>query len=129
LVTAALVEDDRMPNLTIIYGIVLILTGFIAYFGTGQESVTSLLPSIAGIPIAIAGMVAQNPDRRHIGLYAAAGLVAILALGTLRGVGILVGGDANTASIINTVLFMLSVGYLAVFFYRWRLAGSVRDLA
>ena len=117
-----------MPNLTIIYGIVLILTGFIAYFGTGQESVTSLLPSIAGIPIVIAGMVAVNPERRKIGLYVAVALVAILALGTLRGVGILIGGDVNTASIINTALFLLSVGYLGVFFYRLRVSQSASDL-
>jgi hypothetical protein len=110
-----------MPNLTIIYGIVLILTGFITYFGTGQESATALLPSIAGIPIAIAGMIAQNPARRRIGLYVAVALVAILAFGTLRGVTALVGGDATTASIVNTVLFVLSVGYLAVFIYMMRL--------
>jgi uncharacterized membrane protein len=118
-----------MPNLTIAYGIVLILTGIVSWVGTGQESMTSLLPTIAGIPIAIAGMVAVNPQRRRLGLYIAAGLVAILALGTLRGVGILLGGDASTASIINTVLFVLSVGYLAVFVYRLRISSSDRDLA
>lgn len=118
-----------MPNLTIAFGIMLILTGFVAYFGTGQESMTSLLPSIAGIPIVIAGMIAVNPERRRVALYVAAGLVAILALGTLRGVGILIGGDANTASIINTVLFVLSLGYLGVFFYRLRGSSDAHDLA
>lgn len=118
-----------MPNLTIAYGITLILTGIIAWAGTGQESLTSLLPTIAGIPIAIAGMIAINPERRRIALYVAAGLVAILALGALRGVGILLGGDVRTASIINTVLFVLSVGYLGVFVYRIRISSSDRDLA
>lgn len=118
-----------MPNLTIAFGIMLILTGIIAWVGTGQESLTSLLPTIAGIPIAIAGMIAVNPARRRIGLYVAAGLVAILALGTLRGVGILLGGDASTASIINTALFVLSVGYLVVFVYRLKLSNTDRDLA
>ncbi len=118
-----------MANLTIVYGIVLILTGFIAYFGTGQESMTSLLPSIAGIPVVIAGMIAMNPQRRKIGLYAAAGLVTILALGTLRGVGILLGGDASTASIINTVLFLLSIGYLAVFIYMFRVESRAENSA
>jgi hypothetical protein len=118
-----------MPNLTIAFGIVLILTGIIAWAGTGQESLTSLLPTVAGIPIVIAGMIAVTPQRRRIALYVAAGLVAILALGTLRGVGILLGGDAGTASIINTVLFVLSVGYLVVFVYRIRVSTSDRDLA
>jgi hypothetical protein len=110
-----------MPNLTIMYGIVLILTGFIAYFGTGQESATALLPSIAGIPVVIAGIVSLNPDRRRLGLYIAGGLVVILALGTLRGVSALIGGDTSTAAIVNTVIFVLSVGYLAVFAYMMRI--------
>ena len=118
-----------MPNLTIAFGITLILTGIIAWAGTGQESLTSLLPTVAGIPIVIAGMIAVNPARRRIGLYVAAGLVAILALGTLRGVGILLGGDASTASIINTALFVLSVGYLVVLVYRLKLSNTDRDLA
>jgi hypothetical protein len=109
-----------MPQLTIVYGIVLILTGIISYFGTGQESMTSLLPTVAGIPIALAGILAMNPERQKVGVLIASALVALLALGTLRGVAILIGGDASTASIINTVLFLLSVGYLAVLFYRIR---------
>jgi hypothetical protein len=116
-----------MANLTIIFGIVLILTGFITYFGTGQESMTALLPSIAGIPIVIAGMVAANPTRGRTPLYVAVALVAILALGTIRGVTALIGGDATTASIVNTVLFVLSVGYLAVFTYRMRIEDRVQS--
>jgi hypothetical protein len=118
-----------LPNLTIVFGSVLILTGIIIYFATGQESLTSILPSIAGIPIVLAGIIAVNPERRKLGLYLAAGLVAILALGTLRGVAILLSGDASTASFVNTVLFVLCVGYLGVFAYRLRISQTDRDLA
>jgi hypothetical protein len=118
-----------MPNLTIVFGIALILTGAIVYFATGQESLTALLPSIAGIPIAIAGMVAMNPERQRTGLYVAAGLVTLLALGTLRGVAILIGGDASTASLVNTGLFILSVGYLVVFVYLMRVGSRAHDAA
>lgn len=116
-----------MANLTIVFGIVLILTGFITYFGTGQESATALLPSVAGIPIVIAGMIAGNPKRGRIPLYVAVGLVVILALGTLRGVSALFGGDTTTAAIVNTVLFVLSIGYLAVFVYMMRLESRVHS--
>jgi hypothetical protein len=116
-----------VPNLTIIFGIVLILTGFITYFGTGRESATALLPAIAGIPIVIAGMVAVNPNRQRISLYVAAGLIAILAFGTLRGVSALIGGETTTAAIVNTVLFVLSVGYLAVFVYKMRVESRSRE--
>jgi hypothetical protein len=104
-----------MPNLTIVFGSALILTGAIVYFATGQESMTALLPSVAGIPIAIAGMIAVNRERRRAALYVAVALVALLALGTLRGVAALIGGETGTAPVVNTLLFIVSVGYLAVF--------------
>lgn len=107
----------------------LILTGAIVYFATGQESWTALLPSIAGIPVTIVGMIAVNPERRKIGLYLAAGLIAILALGTLRGVAAFLTGDLTTASIINSVLFVLSIGYLGVLVYRLRISRGARDLS
>ena len=104
-----------MQQLTIGFGTVLILTGIIAYLGTGQESMTSLLPSIAGIPIVIAGLVAARPDRERIGLYIAAVLTAILAVGTLRGATKLLEGDATTAALVNGGLLVISVVYLAAF--------------
>jgi hypothetical protein len=104
-----------MPQLTVAFGVALILTGILVYFGTGRESVTALLPSIAGVPVLLAGVVALRPEWRMYGLYAAAVLVLILALGTLRGVFTLLGGDLTTASVINTGLFLVSILYFIVF--------------
>lgn len=104
-----------MPNFTVIFGSALILTGAIVYFATGQESLTAMLPSVAGIPVAIAGMVAMNPQRRRVALTVAAGLVGLMALGTLRGVFKFLAGDVTTASTVNTLLFVVSMGYLAVY--------------
>jgi hypothetical protein len=101
-----------MPQLTIAFGTALILTGIFAYFGTARESATALLPAIAGIPILLAGWVAMRPGREFQGLVVAALLTAILALGTLRGVMILIGGEVTSASVINTGIFLLSVAYL-----------------
>jgi hypothetical protein len=107
-----------MPQGIILFGLILILTGAIAYFGTGRESLTALFPVIAGIPILLAGWVATRPGWRRFGLYSATGLAIVLALGTLRGVFALLGGDVTTASVINMALLVASVVFL-VFCVSW----------
>jgi hypothetical protein len=101
-----------MPQLTVAFGVLLILIGVVAYLGTGRESATALLPAVAGIPILLAGWMAMRPGREFQGLVVAAVLTAILALGSLRGVMILIGGEVTSASVINTGIFLLSVAYL-----------------
>lgn len=103
-----------MPQLTITFGVGLILVGVGVYFGTGRESVTALIPAIAGIPMLLAGLAATRPEWYRYGLYAAVALAAILALGTLRGVTALIDGDVTTGSIVNTGLLIVSVVFLAV---------------
>jgi hypothetical protein len=95
--------------------VVLILTGVISYFATGQESVTALIPAFVGGPTLLAGLISLRPEWRSYGLYAAAGLGLLLVLGTLRGVFGLFGGELSPATVINTVLFVASMGFLALF--------------
>lgn len=53
-----------MANLGITLGILLTLLGFGAYFGTGRQSITALIPAFVGLPILALGLVARNPGRR-----------------------------------------------------------------
>ena len=71
-----------MARLTVAFGAALILIGVITYFATGQESVTALIPAFIGGPVLLAGLVLLRNEWRSYGLYAAAGLVLLLALGT-----------------------------------------------
>ena len=103
-----------MARLTIAFGVALILIGVITYFATGQESVTALIPAFVGGPILLAGLVSLRPGWRSYGLYAAAGLVLLLALGTLRGTFGLLGGEISPATVINAVLLVASVGFVAL---------------
>ena len=100
-----------MARLTIAFGAALILIGVITYFATGQESVTALIPAFVGGPVLLAGLVSLRTEWRSYGLYAAAGLVLLLALGTLRGTFGLLGGEVSSATVINTVLLVASVGF------------------
>jgi hypothetical protein len=103
-----------MARLTVAFGAVLILTGVITYFATGRESVTALIPAFIGGPIVLAGLVSLRPGWRSYGLYAAAGLALLLALGTLRGTFGLLGGEFSPATVINTVLLVASIGFVAL---------------
>lgn len=103
-----------MARLTIAFGAALVLVGVVTYFATGQESVTALIPAFVGAPVLLAGLVSLRPGWRSYGLYAAAGLVLLLALGTLRGTIGLLGGEVSSATVINTVLLVASIGFLVL---------------
>jgi hypothetical protein len=118
-----------MARIIIGFGLLLILVGVIAYFATGRESITALLPAIAGIPVLIAGYLASRPGTQAIGEYGAIALAALLALGTLRGVTALIGGDVSVASVVNTGLLIVSVIFV-VYAVRvvWSRAPAETDL-
>ncbi len=71
---------------TIIYGDLLMLLGLGFYFGTGQSSVTALIPLFFGLPVAGLGAVAKNEKMKKHAMHAASvfGLIGILA--TAKGV-------------------------------------------
>jgi hypothetical protein len=103
-----------MARSTVAFGAALVLIGVITYFDTGQESVTALIPVFIGAPVLLAGLVSLRTEWRSYGLYAAAALVLVLALGTLRGTFGLLGGEISPATVINAVLLVASVGYVAL---------------
>ena len=58
-------QSDFMPNLTLGYGMFLILWGVAVSVLSESDSVTSYFPSFLGAPIAVSGWIAKsNPDRR-----------------------------------------------------------------
>lgn len=75
-----------MQNLTLSLGILLTILGLSSYFGTGQESVTALIPSFFGIVFVILGIVARNEKFRKHAMHGAAGLALLGALGSARGI-------------------------------------------
>jgi hypothetical protein len=76
----------NMANITITFGIVLILLGLGAYFGTGGQSVTALIPAFIGLPLAVLGFVARDPRRRKAATHASVVLALLGFLGSARGV-------------------------------------------
>ena len=102
------------------YAGALLLLGFGAYLGTGAESVTALIPAFLGIPVLVCGLVALKTGRTKVALHVALvfGLLGIVggAMGLPQLPTLLSGGEVPrpTATLTQSILFFLSVGYLAL---------------
>jgi hypothetical protein len=110
----------NMTRWTLVYAGALLLLGLGAYLGTGAESVTALIPAFLGIPILICGLVALKSGKPKVPLHLALvlGLLGVAggAMGLPQLPTLLTGGEVPrpTATFTQSVLFFLSVGYLAL---------------
>jgi len=108
-----------MPQITLFYGLALIVLGVAGYFLTGRESVTALIPSFFGIPITLLGMVAAaNPGKRKLVMHIAVFLGVLGAAGSARGLSgfmaVLSGGEVErpAAAVAQGIMFILSVAFV-----------------
>jgi hypothetical protein len=69
-----------VARVTMVFGVVLIALGVIAYAGTGAVSITALIPALFGAVLVLVGWVAVNERyRKHAVRFAVAiGLVGFL---------------------------------------------------
>jgi hypothetical protein len=75
-----------MSRVAIIVGVVLSVLGVAAYFGTGRQSMTALIPVAFGLPIAISGVIAAgNEKARMHAMHAAVTLGLLGFLGSVMG--------------------------------------------
>jgi uncharacterized membrane protein len=110
----------NMTRWTLVYAVALLLLGLGAYFGTGAQSVTALIPAFLGLPVLICGLVALKTGRpkvpAHIALvFALLGVVGG-AMGLAQLPALLSGGEVArpTATVTQSILFFLSVAYLVL---------------
>lgn len=77
-----------MPKIAVAFGVLLILLGVGAFVGTGASHFTSLIPTIFGTPILLAGVLAiAKPNLRKHAMHVAAMFGLLGAAGGL-GMGI-----------------------------------------
>ena len=107
-----------MQNLTLTLGILLIILGAISYLGTGQESLTALIPSFFGILFLLFGWLGKKESLRKHMMHAAVGLALVCIFGTIGAVPGLIemigGGELERpmAIISRSVMFVLCVIFL-----------------
>ena len=106
-----------MPALTRYVGIGLIVLGLLAYFGSGADSPTALIPSALGLVLLILGVLANRENLRRHAMHVAM-LIALLGiLGTtmtLAEIPSLIRGEAERplAVIVSAITAIVLLIYL-----------------
>lgn len=72
-----------MPQITIGFALGLIVLGVASYIGSGQASVTALIPAFFGVAMLLCGVVALKQAMRKHAMHAAAALALLGVLGSL----------------------------------------------
>ena len=67
-----------MPTTAIFFGMILIVLGLAGYLGTGQTSITALIPAFFGIALSGLGVAARSSEGLRKHLMHAAVLVALV---------------------------------------------------
>lgn len=118
---------SKLTQITIGFGVLLAIIGVVSYVAASGDSrsITALIPTFIGIPLAIAGWATTREEGRRYAAYAAVLLVLALLLGSLRGVALLIGaltGDDEVTfpMVLQTVLVIASAAYLAFAFVHVR---------
>ena len=102
----------NMPRTTIVIGLLLILQGVGFYFGTHTKSLTALIPTFFGVPIALLGCVALKESLRKHAMH---GAVTLALLGLLAPIGrIASAGFKLSAAGVSLLLMILLCGALLV---------------
>lgn len=74
-----------MARVSMVLGIVLVLLGLGGYFGTGQESITALIPAFFGAPFLLLGLLGLEERRLKLTMHIAVVLALLGVVGSARG--------------------------------------------
>ena len=74
-----------MANVTIGFGIILIVLGVAGYFGSDRVSLTALIPAAFGLLLMIFGALAKDDKRRKMAMHIAVTVGLLGFLGTVSG--------------------------------------------
>lgn len=111
-----------MTNISITLGILLILLGLGAYFGTGRQSITALIPSFLGVLLVLLGFLGRQTQRVQTTMHIATGVAMLGFLGSARGVPgmlALISGEEverPTAAVVQTITALICLVFLVLAF-------------
>lgn len=117
-----------MRKNTTILGLLLIILGLLSYFGTGQSSITALIPAFFGVVFTtLAGFSVVEKIHKHM-MHAAVAVAMLGAIGSARGIsGFIdivtgVGTERPLAIYAQVVMLILCLGYVFLSFRSFRQA-------
>ena len=107
-------QSTFMPDLTLGYGLFLVLWGVAVSVLSDSQSVTSFFPSFLGAPLAISGWMAKsNPEKRKFWMHIAVVFGLLCALGGTR-FFMVMGDGIDYASGSMLMLFLTGSAYTAL---------------
>lgn len=107
-----------MVKTTIGYGTVLIVVGLVGYLGTGQASVTALIPAFVGLLLLILGIAGRRENLHKNAMHIAVAIALLGFLGTVGGLvklfTLLSGGEVTrpTAIVIQSIMAVMCGSYV-----------------
>lgn len=123
-----------MTSLTRAAGTALVVIGFVAFFGSGADSATSLIPVALGAVLFALGTLAdRQPERRATWTHAALGVALVGLLGSASRLGdlpdLVAGNDVELpwATGANAAVAVVLVAYLVAGIRSFRSARAARE--
>jgi len=107
-------ESTFLPDMTLGYGLFLVVWGIVVSLASSSESVTSYFPSFLGAPLAISGWMAKSkPEKRKLWMHIAVTFGLLCALGGTR-FFMVMGDGLDYASGSMLMLFLTGSAYTAL---------------
>ena len=107
-------ESTFLPDLTLGYGLFLVVWGVAVSLLSSSESNTSYFPSFLGAPLALSGWMAKsNPEKRKFWMHIAVTFGLLCALGGTR-FFMVMGDGLDFASGSMLMLFLTGSAYTAL---------------
>jgi len=109
-----------LANITIVFGVVLIVLGVGSYFGTNMVSPTALIPAAFGLLLIVFGVLAKDEKRRKLAMHIAVTVGLLGFLGTITGLlklfTMLAGGEVArpTAVVAQSIMAILMLVYVGM---------------
>jgi uncharacterized membrane protein YeaQ/YmgE (transglycosylase-associated protein family) len=104
-----------MARLSIGLGVILVILGISAYFGTGRSSITALIPAFLGAAFLLLGWIALNERARKHAMHGAV-LVALLGIiGSLMRPAQALFSDAGLDFTTAVVMQLITAGLCLIF--------------
>lgn len=105
-------REDQTILVSVGGGLLLLLTGILAYVLSDFASPTALIPAVFGVMIVILGVMAQKPDHRNRSILGIGLLALLVVLGSLMRISdvfALLAGD-EVDSVVATMSQGVSIG-------------------
>lgn len=100
-----------MPALTALIGALLTANGLVAYFASDSDSATALIPSVIGVILLLAAVIARNDKARPHAMHAALLVAVIGILGSFMPIFT----SDSTIAIVSSVVMLVLLVVLIVF--------------